>query len=81
MTRLRVFLATLVVVLAFAPSAAAHIVVVSPAGEGNGTVRWVGAGSAAHSTGLVHACMATMGNPSAAALLAPPSFTGCQHGT
>ena len=35
---------------------------------------------AAHFTGLPHACLMLMGNSSTAAILAPPSFTGCQHG-
>lgn len=82
MQRFRMFLAVLVVLLAFASPAAAHIVVVSPPGGGNGTAHWVGAHGAAHGTGLVHACMMTMGNEkSAAVFLAPPSFTGCVHGT
>ena len=81
MRRFRVFLAVFVVLLALAPPASAHLVFVSPPGEGNGTVRWVGAGGAAHGAGLVHACMMTMGGESAAVVLAPPSFTGCHHGT
>ena len=35
---------------------------------------------AAHGTGLPHACLMLMGNSSRAAILAPPSFTGCHHG-
>ncbi len=82
MSRLRVLLAACVVMLAFASSAAAHIVVVTPPGGGNvPPPHWVGAGGAAHGAGLVHACMMTMANPAAAVFLAPPSFTGCHHGT
>ena len=80
MRRFLTLLAVSVGLLAASP-AAAHIVVVSPPGGGDGTVRWVGAGGAAHGAGLVHACMMTMGNQSAAVFLAPPSFTGCVHGT
>jgi hypothetical protein len=35
---------------------------------------------ASHFTGLPHACIMLMANASAVAILAPPSFTGCQHG-
>jgi hypothetical protein len=35
---------------------------------------------AAHGAGLVHGCLMLMENNSAAAILAPPSFTGCHHG-
>jgi hypothetical protein len=33
-----------------------------------------------HGKGLVNACHATLANPSAVVILAPPYFTGCQHG-
>ena len=87
--------------LALASPAAAHIVVVSPAGGGQGTAHWIGGGPlpqaaengagliinpfgqilpAAHGAGLPHACLMLMGNSSVAAILAPPSFTGCFHG-
>ena len=81
MRRFRVFLAVFVVLLAFAPSASAHLVFVTPPGEGNGTVRWVGAGGAAHGHGLVRACERTTDedSPSAAVFLAPATFTRCEH--
>ncbi len=44
MRRLGVLLAVLAVLLAFASSAAAHIIVVSPKGGGAGTSHWVGGG-------------------------------------
>jgi hypothetical protein len=34
-----------------------------------------------HGKGLVSACYANMGNPSAVQIVAPPSWTGCHHGT
>jgi hypothetical protein len=33
-----------------------------------------------HARGLVASCQATMANPSAVLILAPPYFTGCHHG-
>ena len=33
-----------------------------------------------HARGLVASCLATGANPSVVSILAPPYFTGCQHG-
>lgn len=93
MRRLRLLILTCVLLLAFSAPAAAHIVVVGPSDNvqwvGGGPVP--GKGGAllpspigllppSHANGLVHACLMTMGNPSAAVFLAPPYFTGCHHG-
>jgi hypothetical protein len=52
--RLRVLLAAFVALLVLAPAAAAHIVVASPNGNGNGTTQWVGGGPVpANGAGLV----------------------------
>jgi hypothetical protein len=42
MTRLRLFFALCVVLLAVAPTASAHLLVVTPSGGGTGTSHWVG---------------------------------------
>jgi hypothetical protein len=44
MRRLRIALATFVVALASAAPVAAHIIVVTPPGGGNGTSHWIGGG-------------------------------------
>lgn len=44
MRKFGVLLAVLVVLLAFTSSATAHIIVVTPAGGGQGTSHWVGGG-------------------------------------
>lgn len=88
MRHLRVLFAVCVALLALAPTASAHLIFVDPAGQGNGTVRWVGGGGAAHGTGLVHACLVAMGNESGVVtFMAPPfpTFTPtsplhCVHG-
>jgi hypothetical protein len=106
--RLGMLLAVCGALLVLAPTAAAHLIVVTPPGEGNGTAHWVSGGPnvfvpgqgqglvegpapglmlpAAHALGLVHACMATMGN-GVVLFIPPPSFlpggpadTDCRHG-
>ena len=96
MRRLRLVLSLSVAVLALAAPATAHIIVVPASGEshwiGGGPLPAQAQGAAllaspigllppSHATGLPHGCMMLMANPSMAIFLAPPSFTGCQHGT
>jgi hypothetical protein len=88
-------LAALALVLAIAAPAAAHAVVVEHRGADNavwvGGGPVPGQGGAlldspvgklppSHARGLVKSCQATMANPSAVLILAPPYFTGCHHG-
>lgn len=96
MRRLRVFLAVCAGLLVLAPTASAHLLVVSP----NGTAQWVGGGPvpgqgagliaspvgmlpAAHGAGLVQACTVTMANGAAVTFIAPPFNPpdfDCRHG-
>lgn len=64
-----------------AGTAGAHVLEVENRGNGNVQERWVGAGGAAHGTGLVTACESHRAHGHAAALIDTPWNPGsCTHG-
>lgn len=65
-----------------AGTAGAHVLTVTPRGNGEVQERWVGAGGAAHGHGLVSACEAHHAHGHGAALIDTPwnSPENCEHG-
>ncbi len=63
-------------------TAGAHVLTVTPRGNGAVQERWVGADGAAHSHGLVTACEAHHRHGNSAALIDTPwnPPENCQHG-